>query len=218
MSAENQQPFSDRQYFKRLALMLGAGILVAGFLTWFMYVLIEFTDQQIDDTARVHILDFVRLQRDERSDQRDRRTERPEPREAPPTPSPDVVDSLSDISPIAVSHIPVDTGLGVDLGGIGSGFGEGEYLPIVRVAPVYPASAAHRGIEGECLVEFTVTATGSTRDISVVEGRCSHSVFRRPSVEAAARFKYRPRIIDGQAVEVHGVRNLFIYNLENATE
>ena len=36
----------------------------------------------------------------------------------------------------------------------------------------------------------------------------------KASVDAALKFKYRPRVIDGEAVAVPGVRNLFRYELE----
>ena len=42
-------------------------------------------------------------------------------------------------------------------GGLALESGDGEYLPIVKVAPVYPRRALQRGIEGFVIVEFTVT-------------------------------------------------------------
>jgi protein TonB len=40
-------------------------------------------------------------------------------------------------------------------------------------------------------------------------------VFEDASVKAALKFKYKPRVIDGEPVEVAGVRNRFLYELEN---
>ena len=56
-----------------------------------------------------------------------------------------------------------------------------------------------------------MTAAGTTRDVKVIKDRCTSSIFYRPSIEAAQRFKYKPRIIDGVAVEVEGVLNMFHY-------
>ena len=39
-------------------------------------------------------------------------------------------------------------------------------------------------------------------------------MFHRPSLQAALKFKYKPRIIDGEAVEVPGVQNKFTYVIE----
>jgi len=100
----------------------------------------------------------------------------------------------------------------VNVGGLGFGVSDGEYLPIVKVAPVYPARAAQRGLEGYVIVEFTVTQTGATKDIVVVES--TSSLFDRAAVDAAAKFKYKPRVIDGNPVEVAGVRNKITFVLE----
>jgi len=92
--------------------------------------------------------------------------------------------------------------------------GDGEYLPIVKVAPVYPRRAQTRGISGYCIVEYTVTRTGSIRDPRAVDCQPS-GVFESASISAAEKFKYRPRIVDGEPIEVAGVQNMFTYELEN---
>lgn len=90
---------------------------------------------------------------------------------------------------------------------------DGEYLPIVKIAAVYPRRAQERGITGHCIVEYTVTTSGATRDPVPVD--CSPpGVFEESAVKAALRFKYRPRVVDGQPVEVTGVRNEFLYELD----
>ena len=96
---------------------------------------------------------------------------------------------------------------------VGKGFSsDGEYLPIVKVAPIYPRLAQTRGIEGYCIVEYVVTQTGAVRDPVIVD--CPNSVFSRASLKAALKFKYKPRIVDGDPVEVSGVLNKFTYELE----
>lgn len=97
--------------------------------------------------------------------------------------------------------------------GLGAAATDGEYLPIVKVAAVYPRRAQARGITGYCIVEYTVTTSGATRDPVPVD--CSPpGVFEETSVKAALEFKYKPRVIDGQPVEVAGVRNQFLYELD----
>ena len=95
--------------------------------------------------------------------------------------------------------------------GVGFGVSDGEYLPIVKVAPVYPSRALSRGLEGYVIVEFTVTQTGATKDVVVVES--TSSLFERAAVDAAYKFKYKPRVIDGVAVEVPGVRNKITFEI-----
>ena len=57
-----------------------------------------------------------------------------------------------------------------------------------------------------------MTRTGTTRDITVVES--TSTLFDRAAMDAAAKFKYKPRVIDGEVVEVPGVRNKITFVLE----
>ncbi len=90
---------------------------------------------------------------------------------------------------------------------------EPDYLPLVTVAPEYPAAAEAAGISGRCTVEFTVTAAGTTRDVRPVD--CNPpGAFEAAAVAAARQFKYRPRERAGLPVDVAGVRNEFVFSLE----
>jgi protein TonB len=61
------------------------------------------------------------------------------------------------------------------------------------IPPVFPRTAAERGIEGWVDVEFTVSANGSTRDISVADS--SHErMFREEAMNAVAQWTFEPRI------------------------
>jgi protein TonB len=107
-------------------------------------------------------------------------------------------------------RILADTSRAVDLAP--PGLADGEYVPIVKVAPVYPALAASKGIEGYVVVEFTVTPTGTVRDVVVVES--SSELFNEAAIEATHQFKYKPRVVSGRPVEVSGVRNKITFVLE----
>jgi protein TonB len=69
-------------------------------------------------------------------------------------------------------------------------------------------------LEGYVIVQFTVTANGSVRDVAVVES--SNEVFNQAAVDAALRFRYRPRVINGEAVEVAGVLNRITFVLDQS--
>lgn len=87
-----------------------------------------------------------------------------------------------------------------------------QYLPIAKAPPVYPQRALDSGVQGECTVSYDVDPNGRVVSPQVA-GQC-HPLFIRPSLEAAKRFRYRPRIVDGQAVTVRGVQNTFHYRIE----
>lgn len=96
-----------------------------------------------------------------------------------------------------------------------TGLPDGDMLPIVKVAPIYPNRAATRGIEGFVLLEFTVDERGAVLDPRVVESSPS-GVFDRSALNAVVRFKYKPRVVNGTAVRVQGVLHRLTFELSGA--
>ncbi|HPF45681.1 MAG TPA: energy transducer TonB, partial [Emcibacteraceae bacterium] len=76
----------------------------------------------------------------------------------------------------------------------------------------YPPRAAENGIEGYCTVEFTVTAQGTTSNVIAIES--SHAMFERPAIKAAEKYKYKPRVVDGEPIPVTGVRVRIEFQLD----
>lgn len=87
-----------------------------------------------------------------------------------------------------------------------------QYLPISKKAPDYPQRALDKGVQGDCTVSYTVDVQGRVRDPQILEG--CHPWFAQPSLQAARSFRYQPRLVDGRAVEVPGVKNTFHYSIE----
>ncbi len=216
MSATVNEIMAARQSGNLVRLGIGfvLGTFITLFLFWFMQYMIETADRTLDENARGSLVDFVRVQRDEQIKREDRKPEKPpEPDTPPPQPPTPQLDNLDPTAEkIAIQAAPVQTEIDMT-GGFSLGVGEGDYLPIVKVSPIYPQRAQSRGIQGHCTVNYTVTNQGTVRDPSVVESDCTSSLFHRASVQAALKFKYKPRVIDGEAVEVPGVRNRFVYQL-----
>ena len=84
-----------------------------------------------------------------------------DPEEPPPDMEPLQFDTDVDMS-MANTAPAVSVTVSINASGMSSG--DGEYLPIVKVAPIYPRRAQTRGLEGFCIVTYTVTKTGSIRD------------------------------------------------------
>ena len=201
--------------YVRLTFGVILGVAVTAGLFWTMSYLIESADRSLDESGISNIVDFVRLKRDEEIQRRQPKPEKPPPPEAPPPqpPTPQLDNLDPNAEKIAISAVPVETDIEMS-GGFSLGVGEGDYLPIVKVAPIYPQRALSRGIEGYCVVQYTVTRQGTIANPFVVEDQCTSSLFHTASVQAALKFKYKPRVIDGQAVEVPGVQNKFTYEIE----
>lgn len=133
-----------------------------------------------------------------------------DPEEPPPELEMVQIDFNTDMD---VANIAPVAAVSVEISSSGMSSGDGEYLPIVKVAPIYPRRAQTRGITGYCIVEYTVTKSGSIRDPLPVDCQPS-GVFESASVKAAEKFKYKPRVVDGDPIEVAGVQNKFTYELE----
>lgn len=104
--------------------------------------------------------------------------------------------------------------------GTGPGFGgfgeqtDGDYLPVVRVSAQYPRRAISQGIEGYAVVELTVGAGGAVVPGSIIIVAAEpDGIFDKEAKKAAAKFKYKPRIVDGIAQSVSGVRYRFTFTL-----
>ena len=141
----------------------------------------------------------------------------PEKVEDPDEPPPDMepLDFDTDLD-MSTANMAPTVAVTVNINASGLSSGDGEYLPIVKVAPIYPRRAQTRGITGYCIVTYTVTTTGAIRDPYVEnESDCTpKGIFERASLKAALKFKYKPRVVDGEAIEVAGVQNKFTYELE----
>jgi TonB family protein len=82
---------------------------------------------------------------------------------------------------------------------------EQNYLPVYKVAPRYPETAAKQGKEGNVVVEFTVNSRGRTENVFVVQS--TDVMFENAALEAAREFLYMPKIVNGTAVDQPGVKN-----------
>jgi protein TonB len=197
----------------RYAFSIVVGTAITFSLLFVMHLLIEHAEDAISTEKVRHQLDFVRIKRNETLNTEDFTPEKPpKPPELPPEVPPQDMDSVDPNAPtINIPAPPVSTN--IDIGGPGGmNIAEGDYLPIVRVAPVYPARALSRGIEGYVDMSFTVTTTGTVKD-PIVEFSTS-SLFDRAATRAVLKFKYKPRVVDGIPVDVPGVKTRISFQIE----
>jgi len=197
----------------RYAVAIAIGTIVTFSLLFLMQVLIAAGQDAITEDSSFRIVDFVRVEEEDILQTKEEKPEKPPEPETPPedTPPQDLDSFDPSAAGLRINAPSLNTN--VTIGGIGIAASDGEYLPIVKVAPIYPRRAQQRGVEGHVIVEFTVTRTGTTRDAVVVES--SSSLFDRAAVNAALKFKYKPRVVDGEPVEVPGVRNKITFQLED---
>lgn len=190
-----------------------AGLITLSLLL-VMVSLIEFADKSLDKEKAIKLPD-IHMPEVEIDVQRV--IEKPEKPEVDETPPPEIpqqdfeqIDGNAEIGEVAA---PSKMKANLDLN-MGSGLQatDGEYLPIVKVAPQYPRRAVNKGIEGYVLLEYTVTKQGSVKDPVVIESEPG-TIFDKAAINSALRYKYKPRVIDSQPVEVPGVRTKIKFQL-----
>ncbi len=195
----------------RVPFAVVAGVLFSSavFLTLYQFIsvpldvgpslkatVIEFTPQRVDTPV---------------ASTRDPIIERPPP---PVVPLPHETKIVGD--PVGADPtVFVRTKIELPPGRHGSGMGgiDRDVMPVVQVAPEYPARAQGRGVEGWVQIQFAVTTTGTVRD-PVVVGAEPHGVFEDAALNAIARWRYNPRIDGGVAVERVGLQTVIRFQLQ----
>ena len=191
----------------RFLLSIGAGVLMALLLFLLMHTLIGGRDgfQRPDDSGRV--VDFVRVKAEDIVQTRERRVPKkpPPPEKPPPPPKLQTQAPQQQVKQVLDIETP-DISVGFTGGPVvaaawqaGDSMGDGDIIPIVRIEPTYPRDALLRGIEGWVRVRFTITPDGSVMNPSVIASQPPR-MFDREATRAILRWKFRPRIVDGQAV------------------
>jgi protein TonB len=158
-----------------------------------------------EDTGRV--VDFVRVRADEIVQTRERQVPKkpPPPDKPPPPPQLQTQAPQQQVKQVLDIETP-DISVGFTGGPVvaagwqaGDNMGDGDIIPIVRIEPSYPRDAALKGIEGYVKVMLTILPDGSVGEARVIEANPPR-IFNREAIRAVLRWKFKPRIVDGQAV------------------
>lgn len=189
---------SRQNGFLLLAPSAVVAVLVVFGLLLLMQFLIASDLKEPDESDSVQIADIWQETQEIEDQVKERKIEEVDEPEAPPPEIPQAdIEIDADLDSVDISTGRVAANVDISLGG---GFSDGDIIPLVAIQPDYPRRALERGIEGYVVVTFVITTQGLTRDIQVVES--TSSIFERSAIRAAERLKYKPRIIDGTAVEV----------------
>ena len=70
---------------------------------------------------------------------------------------------------------------------------------IKRVAPKYPKQARKKHMEGQVILKGSITKTGDVVDLQIISG---DPLLTQAAMDAVKKWKYRPYLKDGQAVDV----------------
>ena len=196
----------------RYAFSVVIGTVVTLSLLFVMHLLIASGKTALTKPRDRAKLEFVRVKRNESLNVEDFTPEKPpKPPETPPETPPQDMDNMDPNAP-TINIAPPSVATNMDIGGPGGmNIAEGDYLPIVRVAPVYPARALSRGLEGYVDLSFTVTMAGTVRDPVIMFS--TSSLFERAATRAVLKFKYKPRVVDGVPVDVPNVKTRISFQI-----
>ena len=195
------------------ALILG--VLISLGLFFLMQSLIDSGEQNTNASSEGQIMEFIRIREDETLSIKDRRKpQKPKPPKEPPPPPKLIVEkqvkpTMNRIK-IEIPNIdlPSIAGGGPFLGNwAGNPLAEGDVLPIVRIDPQWPREALIEGIEGYVVVEVTIGADGSVKDVRVIQSE-PRRMFDRNVIRAVLKWKFKPRIINGVPVERKAIQML----------
>lgn len=199
----------------RYASAFAIGTIVTFSLFMFMQFLVKNDEISLPEKKELRRINVVQDIEENPPQRRERELEQP--------PEPEVIEpeidmpDMANVKPnaLALAPPPSNASSRNSLGTINLGAGaDGDYLPLAIQQPVYPRRAQERGIEGFCTVRLTVLADGSVDadSIELVEEEPANMFFRA-SKRAAAKFKYKPRMVDGKGQKVEGVLYRFKFTL-----
>jgi protein TonB len=199
---------------KRAIITLPLAFVVTAALIMLMVALIEMGNLDLDKSKSFKMPNILMPEVETMANREVQKPEKPQVDEQPPPEIPqqdfDQVDADSQIGAI---NAPDSMNADLDLSlGTGLSASDGEFLPIVKVAPQYPSRASSRGIEGYVLLEYTVTKQGTVLNPVVIEAEPS-TIFNKAAIRSALRYKYKPRVVDGVPQDVPGVRTRITFQL-----
>lgn len=186
--------------------------LITFSLQMVMVTLITFADRNLDKEPALRLPDIAMPATEIKTQRAVEKPQKPVLDETPPPEVPqqafDNIEGGAEVGQLASG--PLASALDLNIGA-GVSASDGEYLPIVKVTPQYPRQALKRKLEGEVVLEYTVTKLGSVANVKVLFS--TDPVFNKSAVESALRYKYKPRVVEGQAIAVTGVRTRIKFRL-----
>lgn len=193
----------------RLIVAMPFALVISIGLFMFMAWMVDSGHQRTPEQGESLSFNMVMVEQEEALQRRQRSVpEPPQMPESPPTPQVSQSQTQTAVvnSPLAVADLGLNTvidGLAINMPSF-EGFGSNQQaIPLYRSVPRYPAKALKRKKEGFVDLIFTIDKTGRPIDIKVTNAEPKR-LFDRSAKAALKKWKYQPKVLDGQAVEQVG--------------
>ena len=210
-----------RQLRVMAAALVAIGVTFGLFL--FMYKLISLGGDNRTELEAISGIRFGPVEIPDEIVEKSRRKppKPPPPKETPPPPrmqvskTDQVVQEMPQMD-LPQLDVPLSGGAGMFIGNFEQvdQAAEGDIIPIVRINPIYPREAAINGTEGWVKLEFTITETGTVKSPKVIDSQPPR-IFNREAIRAILKWKFKPRVVDGAAVERQATQTID-FKLENS--
>ncbi len=205
----------------RYTISTAVAVAITLGLFYVMYAMVRVTDPHIDENASSHVIDFVRLKRDETTQTKERELpDKPQTPDEPPPP-PDMAKSKPDYASSGGLKINMNfntggiKGGGVKLNAPSSDRDAMSMLITTNGDLVYPNRARAAGKEGYADIQFTVSRTGTVVNPSIISEDPPGWGFGDAAVKTVLRWRYQPKIENGQPVERPGIQVRLRFTLSN---
>jgi len=208
----------------RLPIAIVTGVFVTLGLFYFMANLIKIGGDLPRSDDNENFINFVRVKPNSQMEIRRRELPKKPP---PPKKAPKLEKiAIANQESVSTPQIQIDTpkmSLGMNLGdgpflgkmgSPGSGSGNNDVLPLVRISPRYPRAAASSGKEGWVTLQFDISKSGSTENVEVLKSKPKR-IFDRAARRALLKWQYKPQLIDGQPVVKTGLKVTIAFKLDN---
>jgi len=177
-----------------------------------LYSVIKVGHHVLEKKDALPTIDFVRLKRDSEVEALSRSKPPPPPPAPPQPPKMKIAADTVAAAPLSGLEIPA-LNLKADINGeamVGNkasaaAMFDGDIIPLQCPPVSYPADARRAGLTGWVQIEFVVGPDGSVRTARAVDAQ-PRGVFEPAAVMAAQRCKFKPKMVDGKAVEQRGRR------------
>ena len=196
---------------------LGGSVVFAGLITlglfFIMQMLIAGEDLKLEDKVDFGKIDIT--MEEEEQDPRRKQRNKPERQEVPPPPPPKLANvQLNQTDDLGGVQMEFDTSVNTDIafGGVNAAALDRGAYPKFRVQHQFPRRALDRGISGCVIFGFTITKTGGTRDVYIIDA--SSSMFERYGIRAIEQYKYEPLIVNGQPTETPNQTIRLVWEVE----
>jgi len=199
------------------AIALGLAVTFGLFLL--MQTLIDLGKYKVENEKKLAVFDFVRMRHESRTQLKKRvlpQKQKVNKQPAPPSMKLPKAGSAAGAgaikvaapTPVMDSKVKLAGGPGLNAASRDAGS-----IPLVRIQPMYPRSAAERRIEGWVLLEFTISKKGTVKNPRVIEAK-PPGVFDRAALQAIRKWKYKPKIQNGVPMETVGVQVQLTFKLD----